>query len=237
MRSLKIWGAADYRQDNDRFYWGTPIVPANGVADAKAALALEQLFSAAARLEAAPLMRAHAVDELQHRAPTITAAPTSEGAVVFSGTSPVNTVEGARLAMTPTGTGSTNIALVRPDCREFSPARRASTANAWRWITPSGSTATSPTSPSTQHRRHGLETNFVATVAASSNCAQRLAGHAVLQRLWHRSAQSGPRPLWPRADEHIFTRVNTTALSFEDRLKLTSTFYADQAASASRTSN
>lgn len=27
--SLKIWGAAEYRQDKDRFYWGTPLVPAN----------------------------------------------------------------------------------------------------------------------------------------------------------------------------------------------------------------
>ncbi|MBR0817088.1 TonB-dependent receptor [Bradyrhizobium liaoningense] len=27
--NLKIWGAAEYRQDNDRFYWGTPLVPAN----------------------------------------------------------------------------------------------------------------------------------------------------------------------------------------------------------------
>jgi len=26
---LKIWGAAEYRQDTDRFYWGTPLVPAN----------------------------------------------------------------------------------------------------------------------------------------------------------------------------------------------------------------
>ncbi len=27
--SLKVWGAAEYRQDKDRFYWGTPLVPAN----------------------------------------------------------------------------------------------------------------------------------------------------------------------------------------------------------------
>ncbi len=27
--NLKIWGAVEYRQDNDRFYWGTPLVPAN----------------------------------------------------------------------------------------------------------------------------------------------------------------------------------------------------------------
>lgn len=27
--SLKIWGAAEYKQDKDRFYWGTPLVPAN----------------------------------------------------------------------------------------------------------------------------------------------------------------------------------------------------------------
>jgi outer membrane receptor protein involved in Fe transport len=27
--NLKIWGAIEYRQDNDRFYWGTPLVPAN----------------------------------------------------------------------------------------------------------------------------------------------------------------------------------------------------------------
>jgi iron complex outermembrane recepter protein len=27
--SLKIWGAAEYKQDSDRFYWGTPLVPAN----------------------------------------------------------------------------------------------------------------------------------------------------------------------------------------------------------------
>jgi iron complex outermembrane receptor protein len=27
--SFKIWGAVDYKQDKDRFYWGTPLVPAN----------------------------------------------------------------------------------------------------------------------------------------------------------------------------------------------------------------
>ena len=27
--SFKIWGAAEYKQDKDRFYWGTPLVPAN----------------------------------------------------------------------------------------------------------------------------------------------------------------------------------------------------------------
>jgi hypothetical protein len=27
--NLKVWGAAEYRQDKDRFYWGTPPVPAN----------------------------------------------------------------------------------------------------------------------------------------------------------------------------------------------------------------
>jgi iron complex outermembrane recepter protein len=27
--NLKVWGAVEYRQDNDRFYWGTPLVPAN----------------------------------------------------------------------------------------------------------------------------------------------------------------------------------------------------------------
>jgi iron complex outermembrane receptor protein len=27
--NLKIWGAAEYKEDTDRFYWGTPLVPAN----------------------------------------------------------------------------------------------------------------------------------------------------------------------------------------------------------------
>jgi iron complex outermembrane recepter protein len=27
--NLKIWGAVEYKQDTDRFYWGTPLVPAN----------------------------------------------------------------------------------------------------------------------------------------------------------------------------------------------------------------
>jgi iron complex outermembrane recepter protein len=27
--SFKIWGAVEYKQDSDRFYWGTPLVPAN----------------------------------------------------------------------------------------------------------------------------------------------------------------------------------------------------------------
>jgi iron complex outermembrane recepter protein len=27
--NLKIWGAVEYKQDKDRFYWGTPLVPAN----------------------------------------------------------------------------------------------------------------------------------------------------------------------------------------------------------------
>ena len=27
--SFKIWGAVEYKQDKDRFYWGTPLVPAN----------------------------------------------------------------------------------------------------------------------------------------------------------------------------------------------------------------
>jgi iron complex outermembrane recepter protein len=27
--NFKVWGAYDYKQDKDRFYWGTPLVPAN----------------------------------------------------------------------------------------------------------------------------------------------------------------------------------------------------------------
>lgn len=27
--TFKVWGAFDYKQDKDRFYWGTPLVPAN----------------------------------------------------------------------------------------------------------------------------------------------------------------------------------------------------------------
>lgn len=27
--NFKIWGAVDYKQDKDKFYWGTPLVPAN----------------------------------------------------------------------------------------------------------------------------------------------------------------------------------------------------------------
>src|SRR5262249_20331828 len=27
--NLKVWGAVEYKEDKDRFYWGTPIVPAN----------------------------------------------------------------------------------------------------------------------------------------------------------------------------------------------------------------
>ena len=27
--NFRIWGAAEYKQDKDRFYWGTPLVPAN----------------------------------------------------------------------------------------------------------------------------------------------------------------------------------------------------------------
>lgn len=27
--TFKIWGAAEYKQDKDKFYWGTPLVPAN----------------------------------------------------------------------------------------------------------------------------------------------------------------------------------------------------------------
>ena len=27
--TFRIWGAAEYKQDKDRFYWGTPLVPAN----------------------------------------------------------------------------------------------------------------------------------------------------------------------------------------------------------------
>ena len=27
---FKIWGAAEQKEDKDRFYWGTPLVPSNG---------------------------------------------------------------------------------------------------------------------------------------------------------------------------------------------------------------
>ena len=27
--NFKIWGAVEYKQDKDKFYWGTPLVPAN----------------------------------------------------------------------------------------------------------------------------------------------------------------------------------------------------------------
>ena len=33
--SFKVWGAAEYKEDRDRFYWGTPIVPANAAGPAR----------------------------------------------------------------------------------------------------------------------------------------------------------------------------------------------------------
>ena len=69
----------------------------------------------------------------------------------------------------------------------------------------------------------GMDNRFVATVAASSN--QFNVSQDTLFFNDYVDLLNPDRGLYgPRSDEKIYTHLDTTSLSFEDRLKLTSTF-------------
>ena len=184
--NLKIWGAAEYKQDNDRFYWGTPLVPANapGIVPTNGIVSgpWSNYYPQRRHRHAGPGHHrcSHADHELQRarQSQRRQRALAAQRLSVGHHQQYLAEEPGLRLRRPPALVQQRDL-VVRHRPSAISQARRASIASAWRSITRSGSTATSPTSPSTP-------TSAEWTIASSppsrrAAAVQRLAGHAVLQ--------------------------------------------------------
>ncbi|MET4800664.1 TonB-dependent receptor [Bradyrhizobium sp. LB11.1] len=224
--SLKIWGAAEYKQDSDRFYWGTPIVPANGPGIVPTSGIVSGTWSNYYLGGGTPV------------APTIDARTLTTNYNVLdnhSGASELWLRSGFQWDITNNVSLKSqvygydahrhwfnneissfdqtvgNFAGVQSIYRE-----RLALDHAQRLYG-------NITDLTVNTDIGGLDNRFVATLAASNN--QFNVSQDTLFFNDYVDLLNPDRGLYgPRSDEKIYTRVNTASLSFEDRLKLTSTF-------------
>ena len=222
--NFKIWGAAEYKQDKDRFYWGTPLVPANapGIVPTNgivSGLWTNYYLNGAHR----PVESGHdrcpdADDELQRaRQPQ-----RREGAVAAQWL-PVGHYQqhfaqepGLRLRRAPPLGSTTRSARSTISGPNNVYRERLALDHAQRLYG-------NVTDLTINSNIGGMENRFVTTVAASSqqfNVSQDTLFFSDTVNLINPD-----RGLYgPRSDEKIYTHLDKASLSFEDRLKLTSTF-------------
>ncbi len=221
--SLKIWGAAEYKQDKDRFYWGTPLVPANapGIVPTSGIVSGQWTNY---------YLNGHtgALNPVTIDARTLT---TSYNVLDnHSGAGELWLRSGFQWDIT------NNISL-RSQVYGYD-AHRHWFNNEISSFDDSGPNNVYRERLALDHAQRlygnitdltvnsnlgGMDNRFVATVAASSsqfNVSQDTKFFSDTVELINPD-----RGLYgPRSDEKIYTHLDTTALSFEDRLKLTSTF-------------
>jgi iron complex outermembrane receptor protein len=131
---FKIWGAAEYKQDKDRFYWGTPLVPANAPGIVPTAGVVSGLWT---QYYPGPTDFAGHVGTLN----PVTVAAASSGTLPTTSSSEARSTPTMRSA-----TGSTARSTPSTTARRRRWACKAtSTANGCRSLTIRNSTATSPT--------------------------------------------------------------------------------------------
>ena len=147
--NFKIWGAVEYKQDKDRFYWGTPLVPANapGIVPTNGIVSgiwtNYYLNGHAGHAESGHDRRPDAATRTTTCSTTTAARRSCGCAAASSGTSPTTSqLKSQVYGYDANATGSTTRST-----RSTIPASRTgrSTANVFRSITIRGSTATSPT--------------------------------------------------------------------------------------------
>ena len=221
--SLKIWGAAEYKQDKDRFYWGTPLVPANAPGIVPTSGIVSGQWTNYYLNGHTGTLNPVTVD-----ARTLTT--TYNVLDNHSGASELWLRSGFQWDIT------NNISL-KSQVYGYD-AHRHWFNNEINSFDDSGPNNVYRERLALDHAQRlygnitdltvnsnvgGMDNRFVATVMASSsqfNVSQDTLFSSDTVDL----VNPDRRLYGPRSDEKIYTHLNTASLSFEDRLKLTSTF-------------
>jgi iron complex outermembrane receptor protein len=221
--SLKIWGAAEYKQDKDRFYWGTPLVPANAPGIVPTAGIVSGLWTNY-------YLNGHTgpLNPVTIDARTLTT--TYNVLDNRSGTGELWLRSGFQWDIN-------NSVSLRSQVYGYD-AHRHWFNNEINSFDDSGPNNVYRERLALDHAQRlygnitdltvnsnvgGMDNRFVATVAASSN--QFNVSQDTLFFSDTVDLINPDRGLYgPRSDEKIYTHLDTVSLSFEDRLKLTSTF-------------
>ncbi|WP_458146812.1 TonB-dependent receptor [Bradyrhizobium sp. UFLA05-109] len=224
--SLKIWGAAEYRQDNDRFYWGTPLVPANAPGIVPTTGIVSGVWSnyylgggtpVPVTIDARTLTTNYNVLDNHSGASELWLRSGFQWDITnnVSLKSQVYGYDAHRHWF------NNEISSFDQTVGGFAGAQsiyreRLALDHAQRLYG-------NITDLTVNSNIGGLDNRFVATVMASNN--QFNVSQDTLFFNDYVDLLNPDRGLYgPRSDEKIYTRVNTASLSFEDRIKLTSTF-------------
>ena len=221
--NFRIWGAAEYKQDKDRFYWGTPLVPANAPGIVPTSGIVSGLWTNY-------YLNGH----------TGTLNPvTIDARTLTTNYNVLNNHSGAKELWLRSGFqwDITNNISLRSQAYGFD-AHRHWFNNEISSFDDSGPNNVYRERLALDHAQRlygnvtdltinsnigGMENRFVATVAASSqqfNVSQDTLFFSDTVNLINPD-----RGLYgPRSDEKIYTHLDKASLSFEDRLKLTSNF-------------
>ena len=224
--SLKVWGAAEYKQDSDRFYWGTPIVPANGAGIVPTTGIVSGTWSnyylgggtpVPATIDARTLTTNYNVLDNHSGASELWLRSGFQWDITnnVSLKSQVYGYDAHRHWF------NNEISSFDQTVGGFAGAQsiyreRLALDHAQRLYG-------NITDLTVNSNIGGLDNRFVATVMASNN--QFNVSQDTLFFNDYVDLLNPDRGLYgPRSDEKIYTRVNTASLSFEDRIKLTSSF-------------
>ncbi|WP_223153642.1 TonB-dependent receptor [Bradyrhizobium japonicum] len=224
--NLRIWGATEYRQDNDRFYWGTPLVPANAPGIVPTYGVVSGLWSnyylgggtpVPVTIDARTLTTNYNVLDNHSGANELWLRSGFQWDITnnISLKSQVYGYDAHRHWF------NNEISSFDQTVGNFAGAQsiyreRLALDHAQRLYG-------NITDLTVNSNVGGMDNRFVATVAASSN--QFNVSQDTLFFNDYVDLLNPDRGLYgPRSDEKIYTHLDTASLSFEDRLKLTSTF-------------
>lgn len=224
--SLKIWGAAQYNQDKDRFYWGTPLVPANAPGIVPTPGVVSGVWSnyylgggtpSPVTVDARTLTTNYNVLDNHSDASELWLRSGLQWDISnnVSLRSQVYGYDAHRHWF------NNEISSFDQTVGNFAGAQsiyreRLALDHAQRLYG-------NITDLTVNSNIGGMDNRFVATVAASSN--QFNVSQDTLFFNDYVDLLNPDRGLYgPRSDEKIYTHLDTASLSFEDRLKLTSTF-------------
>ncbi|MGY4513357.1 iron complex outermembrane receptor protein [Bradyrhizobium sp. USDA 3650] len=224
--SLKVWGAAEYRQDKDRFYWGTPLVPANAPGIVPTSGVVSGQWSnyylgggtpVPVTVDARTLTTNYNVLDNRSGANELWLRSGFQWDITnnISLKSQVYGYDAHRHwfnnEITSFDQTVGNFAGAQSIYRE-----RLALDHAQRLYG-------NITDLTVNSNLAGIDNRFVATVTASSS--QFNVSQDTLFSSDYVDLLNPDRGLYgPRSDEKIYTHLDTTSLAFEDRLKLTSTF-------------
>jgi iron complex outermembrane receptor protein len=224
--SLKVWGAAEYKQDSDRFYWGTPIVPANGAGIVPTTGIVSGTWSNYYLGGGTPV------------------PPTIDARTLTTNYNVADNHSGASELWLRSGFqwDITNNVSLKSQVYGYDAHRHwfnneiSSFDQTIGGFAGAGSIYRERLALDHAQRLYGnitdltvnsniggLDNRFVATVMASNN-QFNVSQDTLFFNDYVDLLNPDPGLYGPRSDEKIFTRVNTASLSLEDRIKLTSTF-------------